>query len=727
MSKEKKLVKVLLPLSLPPLTYQVAEELQVGLGDYVKVPLSGKVACGVVWQNNIALENLDPAKIKTIESKLDLPPISKNLQRFIKWVADYTLSPIGNVLKLCISVPKALNDPKPVKKFQLANHNNIKLTQLRQKVLDFMQPATNYSISEICQGAQVKSNIVKGLVIAGVIKEIEEDIEQVAEVISSDKTSLPLLSSEQQAASQQLLDNFEKNKFSVTLINGVTGSGKTEIYFTAVHKILMEDATSQVLILLPEIALTSQMLDRFEKRLGFMPMLWHSGLSDKYRVENWRAVAHGKARLVIAARSGLFLPYKNLRLIIVDEEHDSSYKQEDGVIYHGRDMAVMRAKTEEIPIVLVSATPALETMHNVDLGKYSLINLPYRYGQSTMPEASIVDMRKEKLAFGCWLSSQLKLSITHSLQKQEQVLLFLNRRGYAPLSLCQGCGYRFNCPNCSSWLVEHKRLNSLVCHHCGYSIAKPQKCPTCSAGAEKIVACGPGVERIAEEVKNLFPQARTQIMASDGNNNLEIIQAQIKAIENKEIDIIIGTQIIAKGYHFPGITLVGVIDADLGLSGGDLRAAERTFQLLQQVSGRAGRENDQGRVILQSYFPDNSVIKALVGNSGAEFLTQEKHSRKITQMPPYWRLASIIVGGANEDKVKETAREITRYNVGPKYRILGPAPAPVYMLRGKYRYRILLKGPKEENIQPLVKTMLGRVKVPSSVRVKVDIDPYSFS
>ena len=512
--------------------------------------------------------------------------------------------------------------------------------------------------------------------------------------------------------------------FKVALLDGVTGSGKTEVYFEEMAYVLAQK--KQVLVLLPEIILTTAWLKRFEERFGVTPALWHSALTPKQRRDTWEAVRNGSAQVLVGARSALFLPFLDLGLIVVDEEHDPSFKQEEGVLYQARDMAIVRAKIADCPIVLASATPSLETYTHAREGRYLHLKLPERYSGAQLPETRIVDMRKKEKGPVLFISKELKEALSDRLSKHEQSLLFLNRRGYAPLMLCRACGYRLQCPHCSAWLVEHKVNHNLQCHHCGYTMPTPKECPQCHE-KDSLVACGPGVERIAEEVATLFPEARTAQITSDTLTHPQDFATLMQQIEQGELDILIGTQVLAKGHHFPNLTLVGVIDADMGLAGGDLRAGERTFQLLQQVMGRAGRESKKGLALLQSYNPENLIINALSQNDRTAFLTEEMMTRKLLHMPPYGRLASIIVCGRNQLATWEFIQMLAKKAPLQKgIELLGPVVAPISKLRGKFRYRLLVKAPKEMRLQNYLHFWLDSIKIPASVDMRIDIDPYSF-
>ena len=630
---------------------------------------------------------------------------------------------------MVLSVKGVFDDPKMLKFYELSGKTlaeaRLKNSDARWRVMDFLKFAP-YSRSEIAAGAGVSQSVIKTMIDAGVLKEVlvEKKRDFQNPVCGFHKVEL---TAEQKLAADELCCKVG-NGFSVTLLNGVTGSGKTEVYFEAVEKAFSEG--KQVLIMVPEIGLTAQWLKRFEKRFGVVPAEWHSALSQNERINNWKAVVNGKAKIIIGARSALFLPYKDLGLIVIDESHDASFKQEDVVNYQGRDMAVMRAKYEQIALILSTATPDLETTCNVDEGKYAQVCLKSRFAQAELPEIKIIDLKKDKPVKGSWGMSWLSPTLCNKLkevyERGEQSVLFLNRRGYAPLVICRDCGHRIQCPNCTSWLTEHLKAGKLVCHHCGYMRDIPKECPDCHS-ENGLTACGPGVERIAEEVKCRFPLAKVKVLSSDFVSNFKEIHQIIKEMENGEIDILIGTQILAKGHHFPELTLVGIVDADLGLMGSDLRASERTYQLLSQVAGRAGRGLKKGEVYLQTLYPENAVLNALISNKTDDFYNIEKQTRKILKMPPFGKLAAIIVSGLQKNDVEKTAILLGQYAFNDaKISTLGPAPAPIFVLRNKYRYRLLLKTTKDVKIQDVVRMWLKRVKVPSTVRVEVDIDPYSF-
>ena len=728
-------VSVLLPLPLSGVyDYRVLPGMTVTVGDYVIVPLGGRQVNGVVW-GPPSLE-IDDKKFKDIIGLLDLPRMPDALRRFVDWVASYTLTPPGTVLRMTMSVPSALDAPRATTAYfsvpdsdRPKTDSRIRITAARERVLSSLSTTEPRSASSLARIAGVSPAVVRSMADVGLLRAVSV-IQKIRLPQPDWRKTGPRLSDPQSDAAAALVDSVRlsvakpEDGFAVKLLDGVTGSGKTEVYFEAIAATLA--AGRQALVLLPEIALTAQWLKRFTARFDAPPFEWHSDLTGAERRHGWRAAISGEASVVVGARSALFLPFPSLGLIIVDEEHDSSFKQEDGVIYNARDMSVVRARMGEFPIVLSSATPSLETMINTETGRYDRLILPERHGGASLPAIGLVDMRDEVLDRQSWLSPTLQQAIVDTLSAGEQVMLFLNRRGYAPLTLCRTCGHRLECPNCTAWLVEHRLEGRLQCHHCGLSIRLPEACSKCDAVAS-FAACGPGVERLAEEVMLRFPNARFEIMASDTVQSPAAAGALVQRMQAREIDILIGTQIMAKGHHFPLLTLVGVVDADLGLAGGDLRAAERTYQILHQVSGRAGRAERPGRVLLQSYRPDHAVMEALVSGDRDRFMSAEAASRERHHMPPFGRLAALIVSGPNMGAVDDVARALGRARpTGEGITVLGPASAPLSILRGRHRRRLLVKATRDINVQALLRSWLARVRLPGSVRVQTDVDPYSF-
>lgn len=721
--------RVLLPLALPgAYDYAVPDDLDVRPGDFVRVPLGPREVTGVVWDalpDGVEVKAVDPKKLKAIVSRFDAPPMPDVLRSFVDWVAAYTLSPPGAVLRLAMRVPQALEPAPTITGYRLSGAEPQRATPQRQRVLDMLRetgPQLVRPAREIAEMAGVGTSVVNGLVKAGALEVVEMPGERAFREPDGDIVG-PQLSDAQSSAAHDLCTRVGSG-FSATLLDGVTGAGKTEVYFEAVAAALRQG--KQVLVMLPEIALTPQLLKRFETRFGAPPAPWHSDLNQKERRRIWRGVAEGRARVIVGARSALFLPYADLGLIVVDEEHESAFKQEEGVIYNARDMAVARASLGDIPVVLASATPSLETVVNVQRGRYQRLVLPERHGAAELPDVTAIDLRADAPERGRWLSHSLVTAIVDTLEAGNQAMLFLNRRGYAPLTLCRTCGHRFECPNCDAWLVEHRFRKELQCHHCGTRAPTPYECPECQS-ENSLAACGPGVERIAEEAAERFPDARLSVLSSDHLHGPAATQEAVGQITRQEVDLIVGTQVVAKGHNFPNLTLVGVVDADLGLTGGDLRAAERTYQLLHQVSGRAGRGEKPGRVILQTYMPHHKVMQALLSGDRDQFLQQEAQEREDAGMPPYGRLVSLILSAPELPQATEVARQLARA-VPPAegVRVLGPAPAPIALLRGRHRVRFLIKTTRDFQVQKYVRAWLAKVKLPNAVRLAVDVDPQSF-
>lgn len=671
-------VSVLLPVPLSTFyTYKIPHGLTAQKGSLIYAPFGKKKSVGVVWEiieekgENTSF--LPKEKIKDIESVLDLPPFPLECMTFIEWVAKYTLSPLGSVLKLALG-EKTLFTHTPSKRKKKGSLP-----------------------SEITAPVHVPLT--------------------------------PL----QKEASLILQEQVQEKNFCVTVLDGVTGSGKTEVYFEALSEVLRQG--SQGLVLLPEIALSTQWFDRFKSHFGFSPLLWHSAVSPSIKRKTWESIAHGESCIVVGARSALFLPFPKLSLLVVDEEHETSFKQEEGVLYNARDMAIVRGKIQRTPVVLVSATPSLETQVHVKEGKYKALHLPTRIGQRTLPTLNTIDMRlyaKEMRLLGkqeketAFLSPPLREKLIESFEKGEQSLLFLNRRGYAPLLLCRNCGHRFACNNCSAWLVHHKKENCLLCHHCGYKLPVPKVCPICQA-EDMLAPCGPGVERIEEEVRRFLPQAHLFILSSDKISSPSKLADIIHKMEAREIDILIGTQIVAKGHNFPGLTFVGVVDADLGLMGGDLRASERTYQVLHQVAGRSGRGENKGEVLLQTYIPNHPVMEALISGDRDHFMEEEEHARALAKMPPFGKLASLIISGPNRDHTEKTARLLAKnIPLDKNITILGPSPAPLFQLGRKFRWRFLIKASKEAPLHTFLRFWLSSIKPLGQTKITVDMDPYSF-
>ena len=727
-TQKTKRFRVLLPFGLGrAYDYRVPDDLDIELGDVVSVPLGPRQVYGAVWQSLTGDEPdaVADVRLRKIINCLDVPPLPKSLRRFIDWVASYTLAPPGSVLRMAVSVRDALVAPPSRRGLITTGQEPPRMTPARLRVLSTIDADSPRTRAELARDAGVTGGVVQGLIAAGCLTEIAlpEDAAKTQSVAVD--AAAPALTDPQRHAADRLIEHVRASAYATIVLDGVTGSGKTEVYFEAISETLR--LGRQCLVLLPEIALTAQWLRRFEARFGMRPTEWHSDLKQSERRRNWRAIAFGRARIIVGARSALFLPYPELGLIVVDEEHDTAFKQEEGVMYNARDMAVVRASIGRFPIILASATPSLETLVNVERRRYERLELPERHGQAVMPEINAIDMRDEKLPASRWLSGELADALTHNLAAGEQSMLFLNRRGYAPLTLCRECGHRMACPSCSAWLVDHRLIGQLQCHHCGFTVVKPESCPECGATGA-LVACGPGVERVAEEISEIVPGARMAIMASDTISSPSQAAELIERMIAREIDVLVGTQIVAKGHHFPMLTLVGVVDADLGLAGGDLRAAERTYQLLAQVAGRAGRAEHPGRVLLQTYGPEHPVMQALISGDRDRFVASETNEREHHALPPFGRLAAVIVSAPEErrglDACSALANLIPAEIAGA--RILGPAPAPLFLLRGRYRHRFLVLAQRHVNIQGLVSDWLDTYTPPTRVRVQIDIDPYTF-
>ncbi len=715
-------IGVLLPLPLAgAYDYVLRGTSALPRGTLVTAPLGPRTILGAVWSEGDGA--LEEKRLKAAEPLDGAPALPPALCDFIDWVARYTLSPPGQVLALALRVRNVFEPEIPRIAYARGTAMPSRLTPGRERVLAVADDGLARSVPGLAAEADVSPAVVRGLIDAGALVETELP-EFNPHTCPDPDCDIPTLSGEQRTAAGILRADVAAQAFSVSLLDGVTGSGKTETYFEAVAEAVRQG--KQTLILLPEIALTVQFLDRFAERFGCRPAEWHSDLSQKERKRAYRAVMNGEARVVVGARSSLFLPFKQLGLIVVDEEHEQAYKQEDGVIYHARDMAVVRARIENCPIVLASATPSLESRVNAQAGRYRWLRLHNRHGAATMPIVKLIDLRHARAEPGTWLSAPLREALAVTLGAGEQAMLFLNRRGYAPLTLCEACGHKMTCRDCSSWLVEHRYHRRLACHHCGYSEPAPANCPNCGA-AGSLIACGPGVERVAEEFKAVFPQARMAIASSDTMHGPAETQAAIRAIGRREVDVIIGTQIVAKGHHFPQLTLVGVVDGDLGGSDGDIRARERTFQLLHQVSGRAGRAEKPGLVLIQTRNPQDAVMQALANSEREAFYDQEIVWRERAGAPPFGRLAAIILSGADDGAVRETAKLLAKAAPAARgVRVWGPTPAFYHLLRGQTRERLLMQAEKNVDVQAYLRNWLTVVKIPNGVRLVVDVDPVSF-
>ena len=715
---------LLLNAALGPLDYRVPHDMRVQPGNIVIAPLGPRQLIGVVWEEDSFpdVESVGDNRLRNLVAVVDAPPVPDTLRRLIEWTADYYLAPPAAVLRMTLASMPALEGARTVIEYRRSGDLPDRMTEQRSQAMERIGERQGL-IRELAMIGGVSDAVIRGLVKAGAFEPVEVSID--TPFPEPDPAHAPpALSDAQAQAAATLVEAVEAAQFAPFLLDGVTGSGKTEVYFEAIAAAIREGR--QVLVLLPEIALTEPFLERFEKRFGTVPVNWHSGLRQSERRRAWRAIASGQAKVVVGARSALFLPYPNLGLIVVDEAHEASFKQEDGVHYHARDVAVMRGLIETFPVILASATPAIETRHQVDLGRYREIKLPSRYGGAEMPAIEGINLLTDPPERGRWIAPLLVKAIDETMAKGEQSLLFLNRRGYAPLTLCRHCGYRFQCPNCTAWMVEHRLTRRLACHHCGHVVPSPRFCPECKE-EDSLVACGPGVERIADEVKALWPQARIAIVTSDTLWSPARVAEFVKSVEAGNVDIIVGTQLVTKGYHFPNLTLVGVIDADLGLEGGDLRASERTFQQIVQVAGRAGRGQKPGRVFIQTRLPESEVIQALIAGDVERFYAVETANRRHANAPPFGRFAAIIISSEDAEEAAQVARLIGKS--APMIEgmsVYGPAPAPLSVLRGRHRHRLLIHATRQIDIQSAIREWLGNVVWKSGTRVAVDVDPYSF-
>ena len=725
----KRVVDVLVPVALDrAYSYRVPETLSLAPGDIVSVPLGARDATAVVWADNPKPNPRLDNRLKDVEEKLDLPPLKDELRSFVDWVANYTVSSRGMVLRICLRMGEDL-PPEGVRVgVRLVGPPPPRKTVARERVLALLADGMVRGKSEAACAAGVSVGVIDGLIDEGTLATVVLPPAPVAQVPDPDFVAANF-TTDQRAAAAALQRTVAAGGYSVTLLDGVTGSGKTEVYFEAVADTIRRGRQS--LILMPEIALTTQFLDRFAARFGTRPAEWHSELSPRQRARTWRAVADGEVSVVVGARSALFLPYADPGLIVVDEEHDPAYKQEDGVRYHARDMAVVRGHIASIPIVLSSATPSIESEVNARRGRYARLSLPERFGGQRLPMVEAIDLRRERPPPGRFISASLATAVKTALERREQALLFLNRRGYAPLTLCRACGFRFACPNCDAWLVDHRFRRQLVCHHCGFGMPHPPNCPKCGA-AESFVPVGPGVERLEEEARLLFPEARILVLSSDLVATIERMREELADVAAGRFDIVIGTQLVAKGHHFPMLNLVGVVDADLGLSNGDPRAAERTFQLLHQVIGRAGRDAGVGLGLLQTHQPEHPVMRALIAQDREAFCAAEIAAREKSGYPPFGRLASIVVSGPDRHAAAGYARELVRAaplneNATHGVRVLGPAEAPLALVRGRHRLRLLIKAPRNYDLAAYLRRWLAKApKRRGPIKLEIDVDPQSF-
>ncbi|WP_116598153.1 primosomal protein N' [Primorskyibacter marinus] len=695
------------------------------LGAFVEVPLGPRKVLGVVWGPGRG--DWDIAKVRQVIRVLDAAPMRDELRAFLEKAGDYTLTPMSAMLRLATRAP-GLGDPPSMRKvYRLGHAEPERMTDARRRVLEVLRDygGLSFTLKELAEMAGVTTSVVKGLVKHGAVAEENSPRDLPFPRLDPDLGSKDL-TGDQAAAAETLRAGVASGRYGTVLLKGVTGSGKTEVYLEAVAECLRRGR--QALVLLPEIALTAEFLTRVQARFGVQPAEWHSGVTMTERRRVWKMIGQGGAQLVVGARSALFLPFRDLGLVVVDEEHDTSYKQEEGVLYNARDMAVLRASLCGARVVLASATPSLESWANADAGKYDKVELTSRYGPAVMPEMRSLDMRAEKLPSDRWISTALQSAVNARIENGEQALLFINRRGYAPVTICRACGHQIGCDHCDARMVEHRFLKRLVCHQCGETKPMPEACPSCEAEG-RLAAVGPGVERLTEEAVKLFPDARVATLSSDMFGSARALKAEIEGIAQGSADIIIGTQLVAKGHNFPLLTLVGVIDADLGLQGSDLRAAERTFQLMRQVAGRAGRAEKSGVALLQTYQPEHPVIRAILSGDEEGFWKAEAGERRHAGVPPYGRMAGIILSSSDVQEAFDLGNALARQDAPLRRigaQIFGPAPAPIARVRGRHRVRLLVKVDRGTPLQTALRQWVGQFRLKGDMRLAVDIDPQSF-
>ena len=723
--KREEIVTVLTdqPINEGLLNYLVPMDV-IAVGQFVEIPIGPRLCVGVVWGGSST--NLERTRLKYITRILELPPMKSELKNFIIQCANYTVSPLNKAFKLSFGAQNLLRLPKGRKFYKIGNLELKSNSLKRKKIIEFLEQAPEelFSMKELTSSLSTSPGLINDLIKLGNIElHFKNEFRPYQQCIGTFSNTL---SSAQKTASNQLCALVRNQTYSTTLLRGVTGSGKTEVYLDAVSQALIMG--KQVLVLVPEIALSIDFVRRVVDRFKVEPGEWHSGVSRKERFRLYHAVVNNDVQLVIGARSALFLPFANLGLIVVDEEHDSSYKQEEGVCYNARDMAVMRGSILKAQVILASATPSLETWVNTKTRKYGRIDLAERYGAAILPDIEVLDLRDVNMPTGTFISPKLQDEIKFRIENGEQSLLFLNRRGYAPITICSACGFQIGCKSCDSRLVQHRFKKKLICHQCGDSMDIPLNCPKCFTEGQ-LKAVGPGVEKVAEECENLFPEARVGILSSDSIDNIEQLQEKFSRLASGQIDIIVGTQLVSKGHNFPNLTLVGVVDSDLGLQGSDLRAAEKTFQSLRQVSGRAGRDKKRGKALLQTYVPGHPVIMAIAAGNDEAFWDIEAATREQAKVPPYGKLVALVLSGPNEKDLFDISHKLVRVwikSYAEETQIFGPALAPVAKIRNRFRVRLLIKCQKRKNIHLLLRDWIASVSPPRSVRILVDVDPQSF-
>ncbi|QQR41279.1 primosomal protein N' [Devosia rhizoryzae] len=703
-----------------PYSYRVPDGMTVSRGSIVAVPLGPRLIQGVVWgpPKDMVAHN----RLRDIAHVYQTQPLSEELLRLIEWVARYTLAAPGQVLRGVLRSPEALDAPKPVTAFRRTGHEPEKLTPARLRVLDTLMDDQAWPKAALVGATGVSFSVIEGLERAGALERIEMAPPPV--VLPPDPEANPAQLSDGQRAALGNILSLDAGEFGVALLDGVTGGGKTEVFFEAVADTLR--AGRQALVLLPEIALTNTFIDRFTKRFDARPAEWHSDMTPLQRSKVWRGVLDGTVRAVVGARSALFLPFRELGLLVLDEEHDGAYKQAEGFTYHARDMAIVRAQFSKARVVLSSATPSVESRNNANQGRYAHVKLESRFAEAAMPDITAIDMRMDGPEKGEWIAPSLAREVFGALDRGEQALLFLNRRGYAPLTLCRSCGHQYQCPDCSAWMVEHRFRGVLMCHHCGHEVRTPKTCKECG-DTQSLVAVGPGIERVAEEAAARFPNARRVLVSTDMGSHAQL-RERFAEIERGEYDLIIGTQLVSKGHHFEKLSVVGVLDADLGLAHGDPRAAERTFQILTQVAGRAGRASKHGKAFLQTYHPDHPVMRAMVNGDREAFYAQELLAREAGGMPPFGRLAALIVSANEQKSAMDYAKLLlSAAPMAEGVRLFGPADAPINMIRGRHRVRLLAQSGRDFDLSGYMRFWLSSAeRARGDLKVQIDIDPMSF-
>ena len=721
MPRDSAIADILLPLALEgPYSYRVPPGMVLEPGSYVVVPLGPRQMIGVVWA--LKAEAGTGKTLRDVAGVFDMPPLPATHRKFVDWLSAYYLEPPGNVLRMVLRSPGAFEGPREQVAYRATERLPKRMTPQRARVLEIAREGFAMRAADLADAAGVGTSVIKALAKDGALEAVALPALRPFPPPDPDAGGFAL-NKDQQAAADALRGVVAEHQHKVMLLDGVTGSGKTEVYFEAMAAVLASGG--QVLLLLPEIALTQPFLTRVETRFGCEPAQWHSDMRPRERERVWRGVADGSARIVVGARSALFLPWKALGLIVVDEEHESAYKQDDGVPYHARDMAVLYGSIGKFPVVLSSATPSLETLVNVDRGRYGVVRLKDRHGRPELPEIGLIDMKRVTVEPGTWISPPLFDEVRKTLDEGDQALLFLNRRGYAPLTLCRACGHRLECPHCAASLVEHRFRRQLMCHHCGHLEPMPKECPSCHAEG-KMVPVGPGVERLAEEAATRFPDARIAILSSDLSRGT-LLKDAINDVAEGRYNLVIGTQLVAKGHHFPHLTLVGVVDADLALESSDPRGGERTWALMAQVAGRAGRGAKPGRALVQSYMPEHPLMQALKKGDRDSYLNQEKAIRENAGLPPYGRLAALIISGTDAAETERFARNLgVIAPLADGVTVLGPAQAPIAMVRGRHRIRFLVKASRDVNLQAFLRLWLKDVKPKGSLALQVDVDPYNF-